>query len=34
MPVVRRFMIADASGQAKSLPVVMLTVDYAEGATV
>ena len=34
MPEIRRFMIADASGQANSLPAVMLTVDYAEGATV
>lgn len=33
MPEVRRFMIANAFGQAKSLPAVMLTVDYAEAAT-
>ncbi len=34
MPEIRRFMIADAAGQAKSLPAVMLTVDHAEGAAV
>ena len=33
MPATRRFMLTDATGAAKALPAVMLSIDYADAAS-